>query len=179
MTENPDVLNTQAIDLAAKGDYDEAIACFKRAIYMENSNHLLWYNLGITYRDSGNLNAAKQALLTAYALDDTDQELLESLTLVCFALDETDDAFEYCSESLELNGENARSWNNLGVLYFSRSEYQKAEEAFEQALSIYPHYYDALYNLRDTYAELGNKTGEAECTRLLSDMRSSGSVMHA
>ena len=57
MTENPDVLNTQAIDLAAKGDYDEAIACFKRAIYMENSNHLLWYNLGITYRDSGNLNS--------------------------------------------------------------------------------------------------------------------------
>ena len=45
-------------------------------------------------------------LLTAYGLDNTDEELLNSLTLVCFALDETDDAFEYCSENIEINPEN-------------------------------------------------------------------------
>jgi len=102
MTESPETLNTHAIELASKGNFAEAIACFKRAISMENSNYLLWYNLGVTYRDSGNLQAAKQVLLTAYKLDNTDEELLDSLTLVCFALDETDDAFEYCSENIEI-----------------------------------------------------------------------------
>ncbi len=179
MTESPESLNTHAIELASKGNFAEAIACFKRAISMENSNYLLWYNLGVTYRDSGNLQAAKQVLLTAYGLDNTDEELLDSLTLVCFALDETDDAFEYCSENIEINPENPHAWNNLGVLYFARGEYQKAETAFEQAVSLYPHYYDALYNLRDTYAELGNKVGQAECARLMAQLRSKGNYLDA
>jgi len=105
--------------------------------------------------------------------------LLDSLTLVCFALDEMDDAFEYCSENLEINPENPHAWNNLGVLYFARGEYQKAETAFEQAVSLYPHYYDALYNLRDTYAELGNKVGQAECARLMAQLRSKGNYLDA
>ncbi|MGI5174480.1 tetratricopeptide repeat protein [Treponema sp. OMZ 840] len=171
MKENPEKLNTHAIELASQGEYAEAIACFKRAISIEKSNALLWYNLGLTYRDSGNLHAAKQALLTAYNLDNTDEELLESLTLVCFALDETDEAFEYCSEGIELNSDNPHVWNNLGVLYFTRAEYQKACSAFEQAVSLYPHYYDAVYNLRDTYTELGNKVGAQECARLMAQMR--------
>jgi len=174
MTESPETLNTHAIKLASQGDYAEAIACFKRAISMEKSNHLLWYNLGITYRDSGDLPAAKQALLTAYNLDCEDQELLEGLSLVCFSLGEIDDAFEFCSEGLELNEENPYTWNNLGVLYFTRGEYDRACTAFEKAVSLYPHYYDALYNLRDTYEELGNKIGEKECTRLLTQMRGKG-----
>ena len=51
--------------------------------------------------------------------------------------------------------------------------------AFEQAVSLYPHYYDALYNLRDTYAELGNKVGQAECARLMAQLRSKGNYLDA
>lgn len=51
MKENPEILNSQAIELASHGQYVEAIACFKRAITIARDNSLLWYNLGITYRD--------------------------------------------------------------------------------------------------------------------------------
>ena len=55
-------------------------------------------------------------------------------------------------------------------------KYEDAAEAFEMALSIYPNYYDALFNLRDTYLELGNKTGAKECTECMKRLKTSGSI---
>ena len=68
MTENPDKLNNQAILLASDGAYNEAIACFKRALVIQKENYLLWFNLGVTYRDAGELHDAKRALAMAYQI---------------------------------------------------------------------------------------------------------------
>ena len=38
------------------------------------------------------------------------------------------------------------------------------------AISIYPQFYDALFNLRDTYLELGNKTGADECSAIMKNL---------
>ena len=79
MQENSQNLNAQAVELASQGLYKEAIACFKRAVIIDKNNYLLWYNLGITYRDSGHPKDAKNALLQAYKLNDIDEELLEKI----------------------------------------------------------------------------------------------------
>ena len=163
MKESPESLNTQAIEFASHGEYSEAIACFKRAISIERTNYLLWYNLGLTYRDAGDLNRAKDALLKAYTIEDEDDEVLETLALICFNRGECEEALQYCLEGLSLNQGNAHIWNTLGVIYYNRSIFDMACESFEQAITINPYYYDALYNLRDTYDELGNKTGMAIC----------------
>lgn len=174
MIENTENLNSQAIELASQGCYTEAIACFQRALTMETNNYQLWYNLGITYRNQGDLEHAKEAVEQAYKLEPEDEDVLESLTLICFSLKEIEEAFEYCRAGLELNDNNAHVWNNLGVLFFSQSEFSKACEAFETAVTIFPHYFDALYNLRDTYLELGNKTGAEECDKQLKMISSAG-----
>ena len=176
MQETSENLNIQAIELTSQGFYKEAIACFKRAIVIDKNNYLLWYNLGITYRDSGHPKDAKNALLQAYKLNDIDEELLETLSLVCFSLKENDDAFMYAMEAIDLNPTNARCWNNVGVFYFSEEKYEEAAQAFELAVSIYPRYYDALYNLRDTYLELGNKQGAKECTECMKNIKPTGTL---
>jgi len=163
MRESPETLNTQAIELAQKGDYTEAIACFKRALSLERYNHLLWFNLGITYRDAGDLPAARHALEKAYAINSEDDDIIETLALVCYNMGNTEEAMHYCADGLELNPTNAHLWNTIGVIYFNRSEYDMACEAFEHAITISPYYYDALFNLRDTYEELGNKAGAEMC----------------
>ena len=66
MLENCEKLNNQAINLASKGNFEEAIACLKRAITIEKENYLLWYNLGITYRDAGDLYNAKVSVEKAF-----------------------------------------------------------------------------------------------------------------
>jgi len=163
MRENPEKLNTQAINLASKGSFKEALACFHQALQIETSNSLLWYNLGVTYREYGNLKAAKKALLQAYKLNAKDEDIIETLSLVCFSLEEVDAAFKYCATGIDLNPQNFRMWNDMGVFFFSKGDYKEASEVFETALSLNPLYTDALYNLRDTYAELGNIIGSNEC----------------
>ena len=61
----------------------------------------------------------------------------------------------------------------MGVVYFNRSDYDLASEAFEHAITIHPYYYDALYNLRDTYAELGNKAGVEMCKEQMKQVSAS------
>ena len=176
MLETSENLNIQAIELASQGYYKEAIACLKRALVIDKKNYLLWYNLGITYRDSGHPKDAKNALLQAYNLNDIDEELLETLSLVCFSLKEIDEAYSYAMEAIDLNPTNARCWNNVGVFYFSEEKYEDAADAFEIAISIYPQFYDALFNLRDTYLELGNKTGADECSAIMKNLKKSGTI---
>ncbi|MBQ4379049.1 MAG: tetratricopeptide repeat protein [Treponema sp.] len=163
MTENIASLNTQAIEFAENGQFYEAIACLKRAISIERYNHLLWYNLGVTYRDAGNLTDAKAALLHAHEIEEDDDEIIETLALVCFNQGCKEEAMAYCLEGLSKNSQNAHLWNTLGVIYFNTNDFHLACEAFENAVTINSYYYDALFNLRDTYEELGNKAGYRMC----------------
>ncbi|MCR5724235.1 MAG: tetratricopeptide repeat protein [Treponema sp.] len=168
MRENPELLNSQAIELAASGNYREAIACFKRALEIEKTNYLLWFNLAITYRDSGDLALAKDAMEHAYAIEDEDDEVIEMLALICFNTGATEEALQHCAHGLKLNPTNAHIWNTLGVIYFNQGDYELACEAFEHAITINAYYYDALFNLRDTYEELGNEAGVKMCNKQMS-----------
>ena len=163
MKENVTTLNSQAIELASKGDYSEAIACLKRAISLEKFNYLLWFNLGITYRDAGQLKEAFYALKQAYDIKSDDDEVIEMLALVCINLGHFEDALAFCQEGLKINSQNAHLWNTLGVINFNTNNFEDACTAFEQAVTINSYYYDALFNLRDTYEELGNQAGYQQC----------------
>src|SRR5574344_2550484 len=113
MLENTEKLNNQAIVLAQKGDYDEAIACFKRALVMEKQNYLLWYNLGLTYRDCGDLAKAKSAVEQAYYINSNDEEIIETLAVLCYTMGKWDDAMGYCAAGLKMNDQNAHIWNTV------------------------------------------------------------------
>lgn len=171
MTEVAENLNTQAIAFASRGLYNESIACFTRAITIERENYLLWYNLGITYRDAGRLDAAKQALKKAVSINEEDEDSLDAIALVCYSKGELLDALLYVTQGLEANPFNPKFWNTLGVIYFKMKQYEAASYCFEQAVMINPYYYDALFNLSDTYVELGNEKGADECRTRLKRIR--------
>lgn len=174
MMENASQLNTQAIELASKGEFREAIACFKKALSIERDNYLLWFNLGITYRDCGDLIMAKEALEKAYSIEDEDDEILETLALIHYNLGHKYEATQFCNEGLILNPQNAHIWNTIGVMAFNEELYDSAASAFEKAISINPYYYDALFNLRDTYMETGNQTGYMMCVEQMKNIKDNG-----
>lgn len=170
MKESSEKLNNQAINLASSGNFDEAVACLKRAITVEQDNYLLWFNLGITYRDMGNFQAAKSAMKKAFEIMPEDMELVCELALLCFAMDQKEEAISFCSAGLSYNSDNAKLWNTLGIISFNMENYKTAEYAFEEAISINPFFYDAIYNLHDTYEQLGNTAGAEECKRLMQNL---------
>lgn len=171
MIERADSLNNQAILLASDGAYTEAIACFKRAITIDKSNYLLWYNLGVTYRDAGHLEDARKALSTAYQINPKNPDVQETYGTICLALKYYDQVRYICEDGLDYNPLNAHLWNLLGVIEFQTEDYVSASEYFEQAVSINPYYQDALYNLKDTYSMLQNKNGETDCAQRLRELQ--------
>lgn len=171
MLENSEKLNNQAVILASEGEYTEAIACLKRAITVEKENYLLWFNLALTYRDSGNTEAAKSSMEYALSLKPDNEEIIEALAVLSICMNQFEDAMYYCVTGFETNDMNPNFWNTAGVIHFQLEEYEEAAEFFEHAVSLYPHHKDALFNLRDCYEQLGNKAGYEECKRVLEELK--------
>ena len=170
MTERSDTLNNQAIILASDGAYNEAIACFKRAIVIDKENYLLWFNLGVTYRDAGNLADAECALETAHNIAPENEEVAETYATICLMQKKFSLVQKICMDTLDMNPLNPHLWNLLGVTEFQSDNYEAASSYFEQAVSINPYYLDAIYNLRDTYSMLKNAKGEAACSAKIKEL---------
>ena len=170
MIERADSLNNQAIILASDGAYNEAIACFKRAIVIDKGNYLLWFNLGVTYRDAGNLTDAENSLEMAFRIAPEKEDVGETYATICLMQKKFSKVQQICMETLDFNPINPHLWNLLGVTEFQQENYMEASNFFEQAVSINPYYMDALYNLRDTYSVLQNKKGEAACDARIKEL---------
>ena len=170
MHENPAVLNNNAILLSKAGKFDEAVACFKRALLMDNNNSLFWYNLGMTYRDAGRTEDAINALETSFKINPNHMDVILSLATILFQEENYLESLMYCSLGIDVCHTDSNLWNLLGVNHFALEEYELASMDFENSLMFNPYNADALFNLRDTYDELGNKTGAHECDRRLKEI---------
>jgi Tfp pilus assembly protein PilF len=167
MEETPENLNDSAVELASKGLHSEAIACLRKAILLAPRNSTLWFNLALSSRALGRLGEARQALLNALEAKPEDVDVLDTLGVVLHESGE-DLASEECyRNALERDPGNGRIWNNYGVLQFSESRFAEACQSFEKAVTLIPDFDDALYNLRDTYEELGRGADREKCAAIL------------
>jgi tetratricopeptide (TPR) repeat protein len=131
---------------------------------------MLWLNLGIAQQRVGSYEEAIDSFGRAVFIDDGLAEAWFSLGLVYYDLEQFDEA-EECYHSALVRDDNApKTWNNLGVLYFTMGNLEEARHCFEEAVSIIPVYYDAVYNLRDACRELGDYRAAAEFERVLGNL---------
>ena len=110
------------------------------------------------------------ALETAWHIVPSNEEVAETYATICLMQKKLSKVQEICMDALDYNPLNPHMWNLLGVTEFQTEHYEEASSYFEQAVSINPYYLDALYNLRDTYSELGNKKGEAACNAKIMEL---------
>lgn len=167
MEETVEYLNDSAVLLAADGHHEEAIASLRKGLRFAPHNSTLWFNLALSYRALGKRDDARNALLHAARENPLDVDILDTLGVVLHEVGEDAAAEESYQHALEIDPSNGRIWNNYGVLQFGQERFEEACQSFEKAVTLVPDFDDALYNLRDTYEELG-KTGAMEkCTAML------------
>ncbi|MBN1617660.1 MAG: tetratricopeptide repeat protein [Spirochaetales bacterium] len=167
MIENAAWLNDSAISLASDGFHKEAIASLRKALHMEPDNPVLWFNLALSCRALGQRDEARNALLQAARHNPGDVDILDTLAVVLHELGEDSAAEDYYQVALDIAPGNGRVWNNYGVLQFSQARYDEACKSFEKSVTLVPDFEDALYNLRDTYEELGKTSEMEKCAALL------------
>jgi tetratricopeptide (TPR) repeat protein len=163
-------LNDSGIALTEANRPNEAIPLFRKALGMEPGNPLLWLNLGIAQQRTGDYEDAIESFHRAIAITDDIADAWLSMGLIYYEMEEFELAEECYHSALLRNEDDPRIWNNLGVLYFTEGSFEDARGCFEQAVSCFPHYYDALFNLRDTCRELKDYRAAAEFERALSGL---------
>jgi tetratricopeptide (TPR) repeat protein len=167
-------LNDSGIALTEANRPYDAIPLFRKALSIEPKNPLLWLNLGIAQQRTGDYHEALTSYQRAIYIDDEMAESWGAMGLIYYELEQFDSAEECYINAIERDGNSPKVWNNLGVLYFSKGYFEEARHSFEEALSLFPMYYDALFNLRDTCRELQDYHAAAEFERILQKMRPDG-----
>ncbi|MDR0444392.1 MAG: tetratricopeptide repeat protein [Treponema sp.] len=163
-------LNDSGIALTEANRPFEAIPLFRKALDIEPENPLLWLNLGLAQQRTGDYNEAIESFQRAVFINDDLAEAWLSMGLIHYERMEFELAEECYLSALSRNEDDPKTWNNLGVLYFNEGNFQQARRCFEESVSLCPHFYDALFNLRDTCRELGDYRAAAEFERVLSGM---------
>jgi tetratricopeptide (TPR) repeat protein len=173
--ETASFLNDSGIALTEANRPYDAIPLFRKALDMEPENPLLWLNLGIAQQKTGEYGEAIESFHRAIVIEEDLAEAWLSMGLIYYETDEFDLAEECYQSALAHNENDLKTWNNLGVLYFTKGLLDQARQCFERAVSLCPHYYDALFNLRDTCRELEDYRAAAEFERILSGIDASKS----
>jgi len=167
--ENSASLNESGIALTEANRPYEAISLFRKALIIEPGNPLLWLNLGIAQQRTGEYREALESFRRSISIDGSKADAWGAMGLIYYELQEFENAEECYKAALYRDIASPKIWNNLGVLYFTEGSYEEARDCFEEAVSLFPRYYDALYNLRDACRELEDYKAAAEFERILAE----------
>jgi tetratricopeptide (TPR) repeat protein len=136
------VWNALGIAYGMKGEYDQAIEAFRKALELKPDLYEAWYNLGLAYRAKGEYDRAIEAYLKALELKPDAHEAWNDLGVAYGMKGEHDRAIEAFRKALELKPDAHEAWYNLGVAYLAIS--LKALRNEEMALRYYENALDCL-----------------------------------
>jgi len=131
---------------------------------LKESNHIgNWLNLGLAYKEKGELKKAKQAFNKALTLFNKDKEwkagLYQNIAGVYFLESNYQKAIEFLKKGINLNPNSARLYqlyNDLGILYEKIKNKEKALECWKKALELNPYAWKIYQNLAKVYIESNN-----------------------
>jgi len=114
-----------------------------------------YYNLGLQYLYSGNINQALNAFLIVLTFDSDNIDAHNNLGMAYQKLGRYHDAMNEYQIAINLNPNYAAAYNNLGTIYRHLGHYHDAISKYRTALRINPYLAEAHNNIGNIYDELG------------------------
>lgn len=139
---------------------DRSLSAFEVAKKNDPSNPQYDLLIAQVYYQTGDNDAAREAVLRAIQLKSNYTDALFLLTQIDIAAGNVDSAISATESIVSLERNNPARHYQLGVLYLSADRVDEAALAFERAVALDKNYSNARYFLALAYAEQG-KTDEA------------------
>ena len=98
---------------------------------------------------------------------------------ILIRMDKIDDAIAELQHAIELEPESASLYSNLGLLYDSKGEYEKAVEQYKKALELNPADRFSLINLAVFYIGQGDKINKKALDMDVATFRKDGAKVEA
>ena len=146
--------------LADRGEIDEAITHYRRALEIQPDHAGAHNNLGLALVRRGRIDEAISHYRRALAINPEFAGAANNLGIVLASRGEVDEAIAHYRRALEIQPELAEAHNNLGRALASRGQVDEAIAHYRQALEIRPELAEAHNNLGRALAGRG-KVDEA------------------
>jgi len=130
-----------------KGQVDEAIAHFQKALEIKPNYAITHYNLGVSFYLLGRIDEALPQYEKAVELKPDYAEAHNNLGLIFFQQGRLDEALPQYEKAVELKPDYAEAHNNLGLIFFQQGRTDEAISQYQKALEIQPDYTEAQKNL--------------------------------
>ncbi|OYZ67460.1 MAG: hypothetical protein B7X98_02640, partial [Methylophilaceae bacterium 17-43-7] len=144
---------------------DEAEQAYLQAIHLDDSYLPAYKNLGMLYKDTGQVKAAENCYLKALSLEPATAETLNNMGVVMMNQGRYAEAEENVRQALVLAPKLGDAWNNLGLIMQAKMVNVEAEQAFEQALKCQPNDAKTLSNFSVTLKLLGKLSQAEACLK--------------
>ncbi|MGH7901208.1 MAG: tetratricopeptide repeat protein, partial [Thermodesulfobacteriota bacterium] len=145
----------------SKGEYDEAIKCYLKAIGI-NPNHVYYTNIGDSFRNKENLDRAILYYEEAIRSNPDYDPAYNSLGFTYYSKRDYSSAIKHYEKALSINSGNFIYFSNLGDAYSASEMWDEAIENYEKAIKINPDD-DLSYNgLGNAYFGMGLYTKAIE-----------------
>jgi tetratricopeptide (TPR) repeat protein len=124
--------------LYAKGQVDEAMQHYRRAIALDPKYAAAHNNLGLALKAKGQLDEAIAAFRRAIALDPKLAVAHNNLGTALYAKGQVDEAIAAFRQAIKLDPKYANAHNNLGNALYDKGQVDEAIQAFRQAIKLDP-----------------------------------------
>ena len=148
--DNPEVLTELALAFEASGKETLAEPLLARVTELQPNSATAYNNKGFNFVLQKRFAEAVPPLERALQLAPSDRLVLNNLGLACAMTGQDERAFQLFERSVGKAG----AYNNLGYVYMTKGDWQKAEQAFNQAMTTDPKFYTRAKQNLDDLAQL-------------------------
>jgi O-antigen biosynthesis protein len=135
--------------LAKKGEWEKAIASYRKALELDSNSAEIYQNLGDALVKKGELDEAVIVYQKAIELQPNLWEVHHNLGDIWQAQGRLDEAVAAYRLAIELNPDFCWSHNNLGDVLIKQEKWEEAVEGYRSAIELNPDFHWSYYNLAD------------------------------
>jgi len=139
---------------ANRGEYEEAIDSYDRAIALDAYIPDLWYNKGLATSSLGRYEDALYCYHRASNLEPFDPEIWLARGAALSSLGRYEEALDSYDRAVQFDSENADAWNNRGTVLARLGRYEDALDSYDRAVELEPEDADAWKNRGTVLARL-------------------------
>ncbi len=158
---SPELHNNLGLIHMNRGEIDEALAEFEKALAIDPMNADALLNIGSLEAAQGRSAEAEHFVERALAVNPNSAAALAQLGEIQRDLGNVDEAVRLFQEAKAVDDSQPFVYLGLGDVLQRAGRYREAEEAFRRVLELDPDSFKARYNLGVTYANQG-RLDEAE-----------------
>jgi tetratricopeptide (TPR) repeat protein len=140
----------------ARGQFPEAIVCYRRAIELKGDYSEAHNNLGVILAAQGSTAEAIKHYESALKADPAHASAHNNLGNALMALGRGEKAVAHYERALALDPAHANAHNNLGNVRRNQGNFKAALAHFQRALELDPNHAGVLTNLANIWKERGD-----------------------